>query len=143
MRIAPVLLVVLVGCSDSMSSSDALHASIGDALQEDRAYQVHANAMTTMPAMLGEVDRHESRLTVIVGDMGVQMGSMMMECTGVGGMMDVRDGMMSELDAHVATMRTGSTPGDARAEVERHVDAMRNMLDEMRTMLDVSQCRGM
>lgn len=137
-----LLVASLAGCTGSMmTGSDAMHSSIRDAVEEDQTYQTAAHEATTMPAMLGEVDRHDSRLTVILGDMTTHMSSMT-HCAAVPGMMNIRDDMRSELDAHIATMRGETVLGDALSEVDRHVGTMGSMLDDMGTMLDSSHCGG-
>ena len=122
-----------------MGDSTALRASIHDAIEEDQTYQTNVHAAATLPAMMIEVDGHRSRMDVILGDMGMHM-SAMMHCSGIGGMMSLRDGMDSELATHVATMHDETAMDPARSEADRHVGAMGSMLDDMGSMMDASHC---
>lgn len=122
-----------------MSDSSALRSSIRDAIDEDQIYQTNVHAVVTLPAMMIEVDGHRSRMDGILGGMGAHM-STMMHCSGVGGMMNIRDDMSSELATHVATMHDESAMDPARGEADRHVGAMGSMLDDMGSMMDASHC---
>ena len=122
-----------------MTGSGELRSSIRDAIDEDRTYQTDVHAATTLPEMMIDVDRHRTRIDAILGDMGMHMSSMM-HCTGIGGMMYLRDGMASELDTHAATMHDELAVDPARTEADRHVGAMGTMLDDMGMMMDASHC---
>jgi hypothetical protein len=142
MRISHVLFVlVAAGCGGMMSGPDAMRGAVGDAVEEDQLHLTTARTIGTMPAMLDEVDRHTSRSDAIMDDMRSHMSSMQ-HCSGIGTMMDLRDGMRAELDAHAATMHAMTDMERARAEVEHHVGTMGTMLDDMGTMLDDSHCSG-
>lgn len=132
---------ILAGCGDMMTGHDAMRGAIDDAVDEDQLHRSAARAVTTIPAMDGEVDRHTSRMTAILDDMRGHMGSMQ-HCSGVGSMMELRDGMRVELDTHAATLRATVNLDDARVEVEHHVGTMDGMFGDMETMLDGTRCGG-
>lgn len=119
-----------------MTSSDALRSSIHDAVDEDATYQTRVLGAPTLPAMMTEVDTHRTHMTMILGDMGTHMSSMM-HC---GGMMTLRDDMGTELALHAATMHDEAAMDPARVEVGRHVDAMDSMLAGMGSMMDGGHC---
>jgi hypothetical protein len=58
-------------------------------------------------------------MTLIVEDMGDHMATMQ-HCADIGSMMDLRDGMRVELDAHLGTMHAETQMSSARGEVPRH-----------------------
>jgi hypothetical protein len=135
------LAALLVGCGGMMTGSNGMRGAIGDAIDEDQQYLAGARAASSMPEMLGEADRHASRMTLIMEDMGDHMASMH-HCSDIDSMMDLRDGLRIELDSHLATMHAETQMSSARAEVEHHVLAMGSMLDHMGSMLDRMHCGG-
>lgn len=144
MRMPHVLLILsvaLAGCGGMMIGTDAMRGAVSDAVDEDQTHLASAGAALTIPAMLTEVDRHTSRMDAIMDDMRSHMGSMQ-HCSGIGSMMDLRDGMRVEVDAHAVTMHTMVDIATARAEVEHHVGTMGTMLGDMGTMLDGMHCSG-
>ena len=144
MRITNTVLAVaalLVGCGGMMTGTNGMRGAIGDAIDEDQQYLTGTRAASSMPEMLGEADRHASRMTLIMEDMGDHMVSMH-HCSDIDSMMDLRDGMRIELDSHLATMHAETLMSSARAEVEHHVLAMGSMLDHMDSMLDRMHCGG-
>lgn len=136
-----VVAALLAGCGGMMMGTDGMRGAIGDAVDEDQQYLTRARAASSMPEMLGEADRHSSRMTLIMEDMGTHMASMR-HCSDIESMMDLRDGMRIELDAHLATMHAETQISAARDEVEHHVGTMGSMLDDMGSMLDRTHCGG-
>lgn len=136
-----ILAAALAGCGGMMTGSDAMRGAVGDAVDEDQTHLSLARTILTMPAMFDEVDRHTSRMDAIMDDMRMNMGSMQ-HCSGIESMINLRDGMRAELDAHAGTMHAMVDMDAARAEVESHVGTMGTMLGEMGTMLDGTHCSG-
>lgn len=142
MRLVTLLFIVAAttgGCSTMMLGTDAMRGSVSDAVEEDQTHLTTARAAATMPDMLTEVDRHETRMTGIMGDMTEHMSSMH-GCSGIDSMMGLRDDMKAEMAAHYATMRGMTNVVDARGEVEHHVGTMTTMMDNMDSMLDGMHC---
>jgi len=136
-----VLGAALSGCTGMMNGRDAMRGSVEDALAETQVHLSTGRELATMPAMLGEVDRHGWRMDAIMGDMRDHMGSMH-GCVGLRAMSTLRDGMSEELTAHIASMHAMATVQDARAEVEHHAGTMTSMLGDMDSMLDGMHCDG-
>lgn len=67
------------------------------------------------------------------------MGAMQ-HCSGIRSVTGLPDEMRIELDTHVATMPDEATLDDAKAESERHVDAMDGVLHDMGAILDTMHC---
>ncbi len=111
-----------------------------DATYEDQMYGQAAVAATTIQVILAEADNHHARMTSILDDMTVDMGVMMHRCSGMGAMVDVRESMLAELDAHVARVRSDEYVADAQREIESHVTAMTAMLADMSSLLVASGC---
>ena len=144
MRMPHVVLVLsaaLAGCGGMRIGTDAMRGAVTDAVDENQTHLSSAGAVLTMPSMFDEVDRHTSRMDAIMDEMRSHMGSMQ-HCSGIGSMMDLRDGMRVEVDAHAVTMHAMVDIAAARAEVEHHVGTMGTMLDDMGTMLDGMHCGG-
>ena len=139
MTLTLVLAATLGGCGTMMLGTDAMRGSVSDAVEEDQTHLTAARAAATMPDMLVEVDRHEGRMNMIMGDMTDHMSSMH-GCSGLQSMMGLRNDMAVEMQAHDATMRGMSNVVDARTEVEHHVGTMHTMMDDMSNMLDGMHC---
>lgn len=142
MRLTSLMFVLAAttgGCSTMMLGTDAMRGSVSDAVEEDQTHLAGARAAATMPDMLVEVDRHETRMNGIMGDMADHMSSMH-GCSGIGSMMGLRDDMKTEMATHDAAMRGMTNITDARGEVEHHVGTMTTMMDTMGSMLDGMHC---
>lgn len=134
--------MVFGGCGSSMmTDTGGMHEAVADAMAENQAHQSAARAATTMPDMLGEATRHGSRMGGIFDDMSTQLGTMM-HCSGASSMMDMRDEMQAELDAHGAAMDAMVNLDDARFEVDHHVVRMSTTLHDMDSMLEGMHCSG-
>lgn len=132
--------MVLGGCG-SMMTDTGMHEAVADAMTENQAHLSATLAATTMPAMIGEATRHRSRMGGIFDDMSTHLGTMM-HCSGARSMMDLRDEMHAELDAHGAAMDAMADLDDARAEVDHHVARTSTMLHDMDSMLEGMHCSG-
>ena len=142
MRITHVAMTIaLAGCGGMMSGSESMRGSVDDAVEENQLHVSTADILTTMPAMYSEVDRHTARMRLIMTDMDDHMASFG-HCGGMTSMMDVRDSMRGEVDAHAVTMHTMLDMTYARLEVRYHHDAMTVMLDDMNGMIGGMHCSG-
>jgi hypothetical protein len=144
MQIRGVLVLVgmvLGGCGGMMIDIGGMHDAVADATTENEAHLSATLPATTMPAMLGEVTRHASRMGEILDDMSTHLGTMT-HCSRASSMMDLRDEMHAELDAHGATMNAVANLDEAHAEVAHHVVAMGTMLHDMDRMVDGMRCSG-
>ena len=143
MHAYPVLFALafaLPGCGLAMTSSDAMRGSVMDATAEQQRHLSTSREASTFPVLFEEVDRHVTEMDAIMDDMGGNMASM--HCSGVQGMMTLRDGMRAELVVHGATIHAMTDLGDARSEIEHHTGTMGTMLGRMGSMLDGMRCGG-
>lgn len=130
--------VAAAGCHIK-SATDSLRDSIDDARFEGRDYLANARTIDTMPSMLDEVDHHSDRMYEIIIDMGVQM-EFMHDCAGIGGMMDVRQDIRREVDAHTHDMHAFVNVATALDEVRSHVSTVELMLDDLDDKVMRSHC---
>lgn len=138
--LAFAFVVMLAGCGE-MAGTGEMRAALGRGMAEDQNHLSLSSGLTTMPAMVAEMDRHTSRMASIIDDMSTDMMSMP-RCLGTQSMMDLRDEMRGELDGHTAAMQAITSVDDARDEVGHHVRVMDAMLHDMDTMLCGMHCGG-
>lgn len=130
------------GCDGTMmSDADQMRSMIDDARRENEAHRGTAAGATTLAEMRGEMTRHDSVMDEMMGEMGMEMDGMS-HCTG-GGMQTLRgmhERMGGEMDQHGAAMEQAADLTAAASEVDRHVGAMRDMLDAMDTATGTMGC---
>jgi hypothetical protein len=125
-----------------MSDRDGMQDSLRDARNEDQIYLAESRAAGSMSTLVNDVDRHAGHMNIILDDMRAHMSSMH-HCSGMGSMMDLRDGMQTEVNDHRTTIHAMSDMTAARAEAVHHVTIMDDMLDAMGMQLDGMHCSNM
>lgn len=131
------------GCGSSMMDGpDEMRSMLDGLRQEAESHLVDATAVTTMDGMRTEMRRHDLGMSAMMGDMESMMAGMS-HCGGAGmnDLRDMHDAMISELGGHQSVIAQLAELPPAKAEVTRHVDAMRGMLDDMRGATAQMGCR--
>lgn len=134
-------LALLGGCMLG-SSSDGMRNDFNEARDEAQVHATESRVAADLPSLISEVDRHSAHMTVILDDMRSHMSSMQ-DCSGMGTMMNMRDGMQIEVSDHQTTMHAMHDLVTARAESEHHMTVMSGMIGDMDMQLGTMNCGGM
>jgi hypothetical protein len=132
--LATTLLFGLSACAATMMEDrDRMRSLLDDARAEGSLHLSVTQTTTTMPAMRSEMDRHTSVMSGMMEDIDATMTSMEARCHG-NGLSDMRmmdEALGGEMAQHSSTMPSILDLAAARAEVERHVQAMASMMNGM------------
>lgn len=127
--------------NDGLSS---MHEAVTDAEAENERHSIACDVAESMPAMLSELDCHESGMTQAMDRLDGALGGMG-HCSG-GNLDDLSHSatqMHSEMSDHHHRMRSSETLDVARAECSAHVGSMVGMVQNMMGDLAGMSCMGM
>ena len=126
-----------------MNDEEAMLGYLEDTRRETTHHLTAVRTVTTMPGMRDEMTRHRDGMGPMMIDIDTTMESMGSHCDGSG--MDDLRAMHGDLDSemlqHGATMDGIDALPAATTEVERHADAMFEMMDGMSGAMGRMRCR--
>lgn len=125
-----------------MGDMGSMRAGVEDMRLETSRHRDAVITATTMPNMRSEMDRHRSAMTTMMADVDMTMDDMAGHCGGTAfaDMTAMHDTMDGEWANHMAAMNALSDVPAATAEVQRHVNAMLEMMDRMERAMGSMMC---
>ena len=139
MRLSWLACLLLVGCDGSMDNQGMLRDGLTAAQKEVSLHDSRSKALATLPALRDETSRHAQSMKDIFAPMHQALGDMS-HCQH-GAMMQ---GMMNDLDTmmtnHTSAMDSAADVDHARAECDKHTQAMTAAMDRMAPMAGNMEC---
>jgi hypothetical protein len=139
-RLTPWL--VVVGCSTPSTSPPPptqMQAALTDAYDEGRVYSDDVDENVALRGIFDEVERHRVSMVAILGDLDASVPPLSI-CMDTSAVATDRRELVLELQTHLSAVHAQVTVDAARLEVDRHVRATNQLLDEIQTNLDMSTC---
>lgn len=138
------MMLGLAAChSGMMNDEQAMRGHLEETRRETTLHLTAARTVTTMPGMRDEMTRHRDGMVPMMNDIDSTMESMGSHCdgSGMGDMRAMYGDLDSEMVLHAASIDAIDALPAATTEVERHADAMFEMMDGMGGAMARMQCR--
>jgi hypothetical protein len=116
-----------------------MQTALTDAYDEGHLYLDVVDENVALPGIFDEVERHRVSMVSILEDLGASVPPLSL-CMDTNTVAIDRRELTLELQTHLSAVHAQTTVVAARLEVDRHVRATNQLLDEIQSQLDMSAC---